>query len=142
MSCSKCFHPKDNHKEGHFCTGSIDCMCQHYEVPVSEFVNEINRSLTTMKKCQDRVKFILEKIPNLRNAGEKKFARAYRRLVYGLNQNDPIPRGLWLQIPHDDTINRAKRRVQQLNPSLAKDDHRAITMAGATQEGIMEALYT
>ncbi len=141
MSCSKCFHPLENHKEGHFCTAALDCMCQHYEVSVSEFVNEINRSLSTMKKCKEKVKFILEKIPNLRNAGEKKFARAYRKLVYGLNQNDPIPRGVWLQIPHDDTINRAKRSIQQNNPDLAKDNHKAIVMAGATQAGILEALY-
>ncbi len=142
MTCAKCFHPQDNHDEGHFCTGSFSCMCQHYEVPVSEFINEIEKSLTTMKTCKNKVKFILQKIPNLRNAGEKKFARAYRNLVYGLKQNDPIPRGLWLQIPHDDTINRAKRNIQQFNPELAKNDHKSITMAGATQQGILEALYT
>lgn len=94
-----------------------------------------------MKYCKERVYHILLKIPNLREAGEKKFARAYRKLVYGLNQNDPIPRGLWLQIPHDDTISRAKRNIQQFHPELAKKNHKAITMAGATQQGILEALY-
>lgn len=140
MACGKCFHEKENH-DSSICNGSLTCLCPEYEQPTSEFINEINKALASMITTKTRVKYILTKIPNLRNAGEKSFSKAYRNLVYGLKQNDPIPRGLWKNIPHDDTINRAKRNIQQFYPYLAKTDHKAIVMAGATQEGILEALY-
>ncbi len=142
MTCANCFHEFINHKEGSFCTETLSCMCQHYETPMSEFINEINKSLELHKTIEKKVKFILEKIPNLRNAGEKSFSQAYRRIVFGLNKNDPIPRGLWKHMPHDDSINRARRKVVQHNPDLGKTDHKAITMAGATQQGILEWLTT
>ena len=94
-----------------------------------------------MRNTKIRVKFILQEIPNLRNAGDKSFPRAFKKLVYGLNQNEPIPRGIWKNLPTDDYINRAKRNVQQFNPDLAKFNHKAMVMAGATQAGILEALY-
>ena len=138
-NCASCYHPKENHKG--ICNGSLTCLCQNYEPEISEFVGEINRSLQRMRTTIARVKYIHEKIPNLRNAGDKSFPKAYKKLVYNLNQNDPIPRGLWKEMPSDDDMNRAKRRVREKYPHLAKFDHHSIVMAGATQQGILEGLY-
>ncbi len=142
QNCSKCFHPKANHKENHFCTADLTCMCENFVEPISNFVNEINRSLELHKSIEIRVKIILTRIPNLRNAGEKSFAKAYKKLVYGFGPKKGVEytHAIWKMMPHDDSINRARRKTIQHNPELGKNNHKAVTMAGATQEGILEWL--
>lgn len=145
MTCSKCFHEKENHpptKEG-FCNGSLSCMCNKYEEPISEFVNEINRSLATHTSIEGKVKYLLVKIPTLRNAGEKSFARAYKKLVHGFGptkDGEKLTTKKFKEMPHDDSINRAKRKIQQHHELLASYNVKVINMKGATQEGIMEWL--
>jgi len=142
LTCANCYHDKDPyHKEGHFCTADLTCTCDHYVAEISEFLNQINAAMASMKTTKSRTKYILQKIPNLRNAGEKSFRTAFKRIVFGLKQNDPIPRGMNKKIPHDDTINRAKRNIQQFNPKLRAYNEKAIIMKGAAQAGILEALY-
>ena len=144
VNCSHCFHPKENHKpvEGyenyHICTGSLECRCEKYEEPISDFINTINATVVHFKGVESKVKYILEKIPNLRNSGSKSFPRAYKKLVYNINQNEAIPKGLWKTIPADDTITRAKRHVQQHNPGLVKFDINKIRKDMAVQQGILE----
>lgn len=108
--------------------------------PVSEFVQQINKSLSVMWSIDKNVQIILEKIPSLRNAGEKKFARAYKRLVYGFGprKDSLYTNQKWVQMPHDDPINRSKRRVVTKHSELGKNEHKAIVYAGLTQAGIME----
>jgi len=133
----RCNHIQENHEKS-ICDGTIDCMCEKFVVPISDFINTINATIVHFKGVEKKVEYILEKIPNLRNSGSKSFPRAYKKLVYNINQNEPIPRGLWKTIPADDTITRAKRHVQQHNPDLVKFDINVIRRDVAIQQGILE----
>lgn len=137
MTCAGCFHEKEVH-DGPFCKGSVGCMCQYYLEPLTEFLSQLTETVVHFKATEAKVKYILEKIPGLRNAGSKSFPRAYKKIVYNINQNEPIPRGLWKTIPSDDTITRCKRKVQHDNTHLAKFDIHKIRNDMATQQGILE----
>ena len=75
--CFKCKHRVEDHKEG-FCNGSINCMCLQFILPaLARFMSEIETVKATHRSIRERCKYILEKIPRLRNAGEKSFVKAY-----------------------------------------------------------------
>lgn len=109
-----------------------------YQEPLNEFLVMVTGTIAHFKATEGKVKYILQKIPGLRNAGSKSFPRAYKKIVYNINQNEPIPRGLWKTIPSDDTITRAKRKVQHDNSDLGKFDPDIIKRDIATQHGILE----
>jgi len=139
MACTGCFHEKEVHdKEKLYCQGDIMCQCIAYQEPPNEFILRITDTISHFNSTEEKVFYILEKIPSLRNAGSKSFPSAYKKIVYGLKQNDAIPRGLWKTIPADDTINRCKRKVQQFNPGLAKFDIEKIRDDVAVQQGVLE----
>jgi len=91
--CAGCFHSKENHKpvEGsdgkfHICTGSLECRCEHYEEPyLVEFAQDVEKQKLTCKTLKRRCEYILVNIPQMRNAGEKSFAKVYKEIWYGFS---------------------------------------------------------
>jgi len=135
--CARCFHPKENHKivatpdlyektrdnfPSHICTGSLDCTCQHYEEPfLHDMAQEVEKIKSKLKSIYQRSKYILEKMPPTRNAGEKSFGRIYREIWYGFKirkEGTEITTAQYRRMPHDDSINREKRRVKAANSAL------------------------
>ena len=129
MTCARCYHPKENHDSG-ICSGSLTCMCPRYE---EQFLNEFAQLVEKIKYEQtsinQRCKFILEKIPPLRNATEKQFAKAYKEIWYGFKirkEGTKLTIEEWKRMPHDDDINRQKRKVKQDHPELSTYEKKVI----------------
>src|SRR3990167_6093092 len=123
--CFKCKHKVEDHKDG-FCNGSIGCMCSQFILPaLANFMAEIQKVKETHKSIQERCKFILEKIPRLRNAGEKSFVKAYWWIWHDfkIKEGTKIEKHTWRTIPVADTINREKRRVKEHNEQLKSEEH-------------------
>lgn len=156
-NCGRCFHPKENHKkvempdsyekvpgsyQSHICTGSISCDCQHYEEPVLvEFAQEIEKIKFKIKSIYQRSKYILEKIPPTRNAGEKTFPRIYREIWYGFKirkEGTEITMAQHRRMPHDDSINREKRRVKAANHTLQTYDATVVERQGIVYQCYLE----
>jgi len=151
-NCANCFHPKENHKpvegsEGkyHICTGSLECRCEHYEEPyLVQFAQDIEKQKLICRGLQNRSGYILENIPQTRNAGEKAFAKIYREIWHGIkirkNAEDSttVTTEVHKRLPHDDSINREKRRCKQWNADLRTYDPKIIKKQAAIWEAYME----
>lgn len=99
-------------------------MCGKFEESkLYAFAQEVEAQKEILKTVEKRVEFILAKIPTTRNAGEKSFAKIYREIWEGFKIRKGNPQVLdtdtWKRLTHDDTINRAKRKVKAENPELA-----------------------
>lgn len=114
-NCENCFHKKENHQEGSFCTGDLTCMCQKFIEPfLNEMAQEIELYKHNAKTIRDRCKFLLEKYPHLRNATEKTFCKVYKSIWYGFwpSKKTIYDNEKFKRMPHDDSINREKRRIK------------------------------
>jgi len=137
----KCNHHEENHVKS-ICDGDLMCMCKKFVEPVlAAFATEIEVHKAKRWGYFDRCKYILEKIPQTRNAGEKTFYKIYIEIWYGfkirvagttLNTED------WNRLPNQDTVNREKRRVKQLYPSLATYSSKVLQHQTAIWEALME----
>jgi len=151
-NCAGCFHAKEHHtpvdgSNGKIdtCSGSIDCRCEHFEESyLVEFAQDIEKHKIICKTIKHRAGYILDKIPQMRNAGEKSFAKVYREIWYGIkvrkNAQDctTITTALHHKIPHDDSINREKRRCKQWDAELRTYDPKIIKKQAAIFEAYME----
>ncbi len=148
MKCARCFHPKENHKqiEGtndcHICTGSIECRCEHFEIPfLVEFAQKIEMVKSVRKTIRSRCEYILEMIPKTRNAGEKTFAKIYKEIWYGFKirkDGTKLTTEEWKRMPHDDSINREKRRCKQHNENLQTYSKEVLIEQSAIYQALME----
>jgi len=61
------------------------------------------------------VKWMLEELPTIRNAGEKTFYKIYIEIWYGVkirkNSGITLTNDVWDRIPNQDTVSREHRRV-------------------------------
>lgn len=143
MNCGnpKCSHPEENHK-GSICNGSIDCFCEKFVIPeLHTFAQEVEVQKAKLKSVFDRCRFILEKIPPARNAGEKTFAKIYWEVWYGFKirrEGTKITTDEFKRMKHADTINRQKRMVKQKHPSLATYDPKVLYHQTALYQAIVE----
>lgn len=151
-NCAKCFHAKENHKpvEGtagkyHICTGSLTCTCEHFEEPyLVEFAQRIEEEKYIRKAIKSRCEYILEEIPQTRNAGEKTFAKIYKEIWYGVKirksveNSTTVNKFLHDEMPHDDTINREKRRCKQFKESLRTYDPKVLIQQTAIYQALVE----
>lgn len=140
MSCSRCFHDESNH--GAVCSGSLTCLCQKYETPIlNEFAQLIEKEKSERRSIYKRCEFILEKIPQTRNAGEKTFAKIYREIWYGFKirkDGTKLTTDEWKRMAHDDTINREKRRCKQWNEELKTYSPEVLMKQTAIYQALME----
>ena len=150
--CAKCFHSVENHKPidgakasdfiSHICTGALDCRCEHFEEQYLEaFAVEIAMHKQKRWTQFDKAKYILEKIPQTRNAGEKTFAKIYNEIWFGFKirkDGTKLTIQEWRRMPHDDTINRAKRRVKHNHPELGTYNPKVLYEQTALFQALME----
>lgn len=148
--CAKCFHAKENHLniDGTpkcVCNGSLQCMCDTFVEPFLErFAQRIEQEKKTRKDVKKRCEYILEEIPQTRNAGEKTFAKIYKEIWHGVKirkhaeNSTAVTTGLYEQIPHDDTINREKRRLKQHNDGLKTYSPQVLREQSAIYQTMME----
>jgi len=75
--------------------------------------------MTNLQKIQDNVKLLLTKYPALRNLKARKVAIwKYWEEFEGLENNFIMTKRTWLKITNPETISRAIRKCQELNPEL------------------------
>lgn len=143
--CANCFHSIENHEKS-ICDGAIDCMCEHFEVQqLVEFAAEIEMHKKQRWTQYERCVYILEKIPQTRNAGEKTFAKIYNEIWFGFKiraQGTTLTTEQFNRLPSADSINREKRRAKQLNPALATYDGKVLKHQAAIFEALMEMAAT
>jgi hypothetical protein len=141
VTCAKCFHEKNNH-EGVVCSGALDCMCQEYVAPVLvEFAQEIEMQKERLKTIYDKCLYLLKKIPQSRNAGEKTFYKIFIEVWYGQKirkEGSTLTTAEWKRLPNQDTVNREKRRVKQIHPEYATYDPKLISHQTALWQAFME----
>lgn len=140
--CADCDHPQVNHLSGGVCSGSLTCMCPKYNPPfLFEFAQLVEREKHERKTVERRCQFILERIPQSRNAGEKTFAKIYREIWYGFKirkSGTTFTTEEWKRMPHDDTINRAKRKCKQFHDELKTYDPETIKQQSAIFQAVLE----
>lgn len=119
MNCGTCFHPKENH--GVVCSGSLTCLCEKF-VPseLYEFAEQVEKVKIEFKSLQKRCQYILEKIPQLRNAGEKSFYKAYIWVWHDfkIKKGTQLDTETWRHLPNQDSVNRAKRMIKHERDDL------------------------
>ena len=141
MSCVECHHVESCHISS-ICNGSITCLCPKF-IPaiLVEFAQEVEMQKDKLKSVYCRCKYILERIPPSRNAGEKTFAKIYREIWYGFKirkEGTTLNTEEWNRLPNQDTINREKRRVKQKFPQFATYDKEILLEQTAIFQALVE----
>jgi len=119
LNCGDCFHPEENH--GLVCSGSLTCLCSKFvRSELYEFAEEIEKVKLVYKSLIERCQYILEKIPQLRNAGEKSFYKAYIWIWHDfkIRKGTELDTNAWKHLPNQDSVNRAKRFVKHEHEDL------------------------
>jgi len=142
VKCADCFHEESNH-DGIVCSGSIECRCEKFKPPyLAFFAQRIDEEKLKRKTIKERCEFILEQIPQTRNAGEKSFAKIYWEIWYGfkIRSNNPqsLDKKTWDRLPNADTINREKRRCKQFNDDLKTYSKEVLFHQTAIYQALME----
>jgi len=139
LNCGDCFHPQDNH--GVVCNGSLTCLCSKF-VPneLYEFAEEIEKVKIQYKSLEERCKYILEKIPSLRNAGEKSFYKAYIWIWHDfkIKKGTELDTNTWKHLPNPDSVNRAKRFVKHEHDELKTFDKKVLMHQTAIYQALCE----
>ena len=147
MTCAKCFHELSNHinidgTPKCICNGSITCRCEQFEEQfLVDFAQEIEKEKAIRRSIKARCEYILEKIPQTRNAGEKTFAKIYNEIWYGFKirkENTVLNTEIWKRLPNQDTINREKRRCKQHNEDYKTYDPSVIRKQGLIYQALLE----
>jgi hypothetical protein len=88
------------------------------------FAERIEQEKKERKDIKRRCEYILVNIPQTRNAGEKTFAKIYQEIWHGVkirkhaSDSTSINTNIYKDMPHHDSINRAKRMCKQWNDEL------------------------
>jgi len=141
VDCSRCFHPMDNHKENHFCTADLTCMCQNFIEPeFTKWEHDVQKYKAQNKTLMARVKFLLEKYPHLRNARDKTLAKVYQSIWHGFwpSKKTIYTQQKFKEMPMADSITRAKRFVVQKNPELGISDPNVAIAKAAKLEAFLQ----
>lgn len=124
--CANCYHDKTVHKDG-VCMGDLSCQCFNFiENELYNFAMEVEKEKLARKSIYKRCKYILEKIPQTRNAGERSFYRIFIEIWFGFKIRKGTPMVMddtwWKRLPNQDSISREKRRVKKDHPELGTFD--------------------
>ena len=96
-------------------------MCSEYKPSeLYEFAQEVEKVKLVYKSLKERCEFVLEKIPQLRNAGEKSFYKAYIWIWHDfkIKKGTELDTDTWKHLPNQDSVNRAKRFVKHERDDL------------------------
>src|SRR5690242_5114049 len=109
-TCANCFHERNAHHDG-VCMGKLECQCSNFVEPfLFEFAHRVEEEKHIRKSVEKRCEYILEKIPQSRNAGEKSFVKIYWEIWEGfkVRKGDAqvLDSNTWKRLTPADTINR------------------------------------
>ena len=150
MNCGNCFHPEGNHKnidgtDKAICNATIGCRCEKFVThELMEFAERIEKEKYERRTVRERCEYILVNIPQTRNAGEKTFAKIYQEIWHGVkirkNAKDStaIDSNIHKDMPHADTINRAKRSCKQWNDELKTYSKQVLFHQTAIYQALVE----
>lgn len=143
-TCANCFHEKEHHHDG-VCMGRIDCQCFNYVEPVLfEFAQRVEQEKHVRKGLFKRIKWTLEELPTLRNAGEKTFYKVFIEIWYGVKIRKytglVLTKDVWDRIPNQDSVSRERRRVtdDDHHPELRSYDKEVVWHKTAIYQALME----
>lgn len=140
MKCASCFHEEENHKTS-ICNADLMCLCQEFVRPILvEFAQKIEENKKILKTFYDRCKFILEKIPQSRNAGSKSFYKIYLYVWHGIavRKDTKLDYSTWKRMPVSSSVNRSKRFVKQDHEELRTYKHEMLMEQTALYQAIVE----
>lgn len=138
--CADCFHEKGNHS-GAICSGSLTCLCEKFIEPyLVEWAQEVEMYKAQHRAVSDRVKYMLEKWPHLRNARDKTLGKVYKSIWHGFwpSKNTVYTQAKFREMPETDTITRAKRFVMKKHPELQSFDQEFIRHKEAKFQAYLE----
>ncbi len=143
MKCARCHHEEKPFHDKSICSGDITCFCQEFIQPtLYNFAQLIEQMKSELKTHYQRCKFILEKIPQTRNAGSKTFYKIYNEIWHGIkirkHASIELNPDTWKRMPVSSSVNRAKRFVKQDYPELRTYDPKMIIEQTALYQTIME----
>jgi len=125
--------------------GDLSCQCFKFEEPfLFEFAQRIEEEKHIRKNIYKRVQYILENIPQSRNAGEKTFYKIFIEVWYGFKirkDGMKMDKTVWDRLPNQDSINREKRRVKHEHPELGTYDANIIQHQSAIYQALLEMSY-
>lgn len=141
--CADCFHQESNHLSGGVCSGSITCQCPKYNPPfLFEFAQRVEEEKHVRKSLYKRVEWLLERLPTLRNAGEKSFYKVFIEVWYGVkirkSSGLTLTKDVWDRIPNAETVGRERRRVKADHPELATYDKEVLWHQTAIFQALLE----
>jgi len=143
-TCAKCFHIKEAHHDG-VCMGDLSCQCFKFEEPfLFEFAQRVEEEKHIRKSIYNRVQYILENIPQTRNAGEKTFYKIFIESWYGFKirkEGMKMSTEVWERLPNQDSVSREKRRVKHDHPELATYDKTVLQHQNAIFMALLEMSY-
>lgn len=117
MLCRKCKHNHVGADESpeNVCT-EISCMCTSFQqaTPENPTINDYQKYLEHIEKVRDKVKYILENIPELRDSSNKEFVFNYWFLCDGLKEK--LDSGTIDKLTDPEVIRRSKQKLAELEP--------------------------
>lgn len=140
--CGNCYHGQEVHVDG-VCKGDLTCLCSKF-IPndLYQFAYEVEAAKLKIKAIKKRCQFILEKIPQTRNASDKSFAKIYWEVWHGfkIRKGNPsvMTTDTWKRLPSADNINRMKRLVKQHNDDLKTYDPEMIKRQEVMYQAVLE----
>ena len=140
--CASCFHQRENHKA--ICNATLTCICEKYVEPqIVEWANEVEMYKAQHKFVEDRMKYMLEKWPHLRNCRDKTLGKVYKSIWHAFwpSKNTVYTVAKFKEMPETDTITRAKRNIMKNNPELRSFDDKFIRHKEAKFQAYLE-LFT
>lgn len=143
-TCAKCFHKKEVHHDN-VCMGELSCQCSTFVEPyLFEFAQRVEEEKHIRKSIYQRCQYILENIPQTRNAGEKTFYKIFIEIWFGFKirkDGMKMDKEVWDRLPNQDSISREKRRVKHDHPELGTYDKEILWHQKAIFQSLLELSY-
>jgi len=122
--CSTCGHYHQPDNDTKVCT-LLSCTCD-----ITKFTPEIktksfaqyNRAINSFTKVADKIRYLLEEIPQFRELTNKQFVFAYWHYNNGFCPGMELHISTYYDLTDPETIRRCKQKVVETNPDLAASD--------------------
>jgi len=113
--CKHCMHTEDQHDPvSKVCLVNEPdrCYCMTFDAMTPKIIREIEQYVTKYIDTEERVKAVLEKIPNARNIPNKGFVFLYWQIF----SNYVVPPKIRKELTDPETIRRCKQKVVEDAP--------------------------
>ena len=122
--CSVCHHFHRSDNDTKVCT-LLSCSCDitkfQPELETKSF-NQYVQVINSFTNIADKIKYLLEEIPQFRDLTNKQFIFAYWHYNNGFCPGMTLDIPTYSQLTDPETIRRCKQKVVENNPTLAASD--------------------